>query len=145
MESEPCSRRSHDSCDAGASITASSGSKQDCCVLGGSFYHWLERLFPCSVCSLTYNPPRCLVLKPPGERQANLLPLMDVDRPRGVDLLNSTPPCLNHPALLPFSSCNTPASPYQPPSNCFGENGPTRRVLSICAKDETRTERSGPF
>jgi len=145
MESVPCSRRIHDSCDAGASITASSGSKQDCCVLGGSFYHWLERLFPCSVCTLTYNPPRCLVPKPFIERQANLLPLMEVDRPREVDLLNSTPPCLNRPALLPFSSCDTLASPHQPPSNRFGEDDPTRRVLAICAKGETRTERSGPF
>ena len=145
MESEPFSCRIHDSCDTGAPITASSGSKQDCCVLGGSLYHWLERLFPCSVCSLTYNPPHCLGLKLFIERQATLLPLMDVGLPREVDLLNSAPPRSNRPALLPFSSCNAPASPYQPPLNYFGEGGPTRRVLAICPRMKQERNVVDPF
>jgi len=70
---------------------------------------------------------------------------MDVDRPRGVDLLNSVPPCLNRPPSRSPLRRHPPASPGQLRRIAFGEDGQKRGALAICDKDETRTESSRPF
>lgn len=124
----------------------SNGSKQVCCALGGSCYHWLERLFPCSVCSLTYNPPHCLVLKLFIGRQPYLLRLMDMGRPvtDGVDLF-LVPPCLNRPASRSFLRRRHSCFAWSTLLNCFSESGRRGGAFAIYDSDETRTEGSGPF